>query len=105
MGGSPEQLRRQMQALQDNTRDATDKARRNPFVDGVRVDKVALTGTPGGASASIEIAHGLGRKPTGFFVINQRGGSMVPYPKRVELSTRRLVIATTASATVDLWVF
>lgn len=104
LGASPADLQRQMQALQQSTEEATRSARQNPMNDGVRVDKVVLNGTPGGASASVEIVHKLGREPLAFFVVNHRAGKPATY-KTLEKTAKRIVVSTTSSSTVDLWVY
>lgn len=96
--GLPEQLTR----LQEAAADALDQVAKVPFMSGVAITSVFLTG-----STTTSVLHGLGRDVQGWFITSIDAASIVNDDMAntaYDLSTTLPLVAS-ADCTVDLWVW
>ena len=82
--------------FQDNADQFNNQFRNNPLLDGRLIEDVRVTTT----RASIE--HKLGRTPIGYIIVKQNADARVWYTSINDLF---LVLDSSATVTIDLWVF
>tara|TARA_R110002126_G_scaffold172712_6_gene321516 strand:- start:2544 stop:2852 length:309 start_codon:yes stop_codon:yes gene_type:complete len=84
--------------LQQAVANFSSQLTRVPFLDGNLVEGVALT------TSALEVPHGLGRTPLGYFIVKASAGVTV---FDTDSTTPSVTIKLTGSATstVSLWVF
>ena len=81
--------------LQSNVENALAPVLRVALLDGVTIS-AAL------ASGDNEIAHGLGRVPQGYIIIDVDAAATI---YRVSLSDKFLTLNSTATANIKLWIY
>lgn len=72
-----------------------------PFFDGVLLQKVSLTTTP------TALLHGLGKQPSGFIVVRNRGPAIIYDAQDTYAGDKTLYFNLIASAptVADVWIF
>jgi hypothetical protein len=88
---------RELNQIQDNVKQATEKARKNPENDAVTL-RVTVP-----ASGAVRVNHRLGRKPLGYTQTGIISGT--PAFTEASRSTRQLVLTGTAAGVIDLKVW
>lgn len=72
---------------------------KNPILNGVYVETSV-------GIADTEIAHGLGKAPTGWFIVNRDANAVVWESSTVNSRTKdRLILVASAAVNVTLYVF
>lgn len=82
--------------LQDNSEQFNNQFRAVPFLNGVRLTDIVVT------TSTISVEHKLGREPLGYLILKQNADARVWYTSINELF---LVLDSSATVTIDLWVF
>jgi hypothetical protein len=83
---------------QDNNRQFNDQFKNNPLLDGVRLQNITI----GTGASGTQIAHKLERKPLGYIIIRQNADARIWW---LSWNDRFLVLRSSASVNVDIWVF
>jgi hypothetical protein len=88
---------RDLNQIQDNVKQATEKARKNPENESITL-RVTVP-----ASGTVAVNHRLGRKPVGYTQTGVITGA--PTYTEASRSTRQLVLTGTAAGVIDLKVW
>lgn len=101
---SSEDLVRLFNLLQANIEKALTPVMRTPILDGVLLENVNLV-----SGAVNKVEHKLGRKVRGYLIVsNSTPASIYDYLNNTAYDSQRdvyLSLSTSASCTVNLWVF
>lgn len=82
--------------MQDNSEQFNNQFFKNPLLDGRLIKDVEVT------TSTVSIEHKLGRVPIGYLITKQNADARVWYTSITELF---LVLDSSATVTIDLWVF
>lgn len=82
--------------MQDNSEQFNNQFRAIPFLDGRLIEDVVVT------TSTVSIEHKLGREPLGYIITKQNADARIWYTSINELF---LVLDSSATVTIDVWVF
>lgn len=87
--------------LQDNISAALQPLVKNPLLDGLLIDDITLT-----SGSTTVVNHGLGRKVRGYIVVKSNANVTVYIVEANQVAPEaQLVLSTTVTATISLYVF
>lgn len=81
---------------QDNNEQFSNQFRNNPLLDGVRITNVTVI------TSTVSVAHRLGRQPLGYIITKQSADARIWL---TSWNDRFLVLDSSATVVIDLWVF
>jgi hypothetical protein len=95
---SIDDLAKQLNKWRQRIQDVGRTLQRNPFMDGVLIEDVALAAAPNNS-----VDHKLGRAPRGWFVT--KAETAPANLREVSSTTRTIVLDSTDACTVSIWFF
>lgn len=98
----PKQDSRELEELSDAVRQGNRRKVGEPFQDGRLIADVTVE-----ATSEKTVAHGLGRRPRGWFPVSVRSDASNEYPVETSRDRESLVLHNYGSAdvTCDVWVW
>jgi len=91
----------ELNKVQDNIAEVITNLTSNPILSGVLVENIVLT-----FGSTTTVNHGLGRKVRGW-IITAKNNAVDVYALDANqvYPTKQLILSTSATATISLWVF
>ena len=84
--------------LQSSVIDFSSQLTRVPFLDGNLIEGVSVSTT------ALEVSHGLGRTPVGYFIVKASAGVTV-FDSATTTPKATIKLTGSATSTINIWIF